>query len=169
MAYLIILRGPAGSGKSSVCKYLKSRLRNACSLDLDITGPDEDIFDKNVTSCLNYDYVIGMMFYGNSHTDHPQEWIGKFKARKFKILSVILKASKDECYQRCRDDPCPQRIHENRQEKRCNEYWDDFYRRENMNPFYKVAEVEEITIETKSKPYQQVGDEILGYLHIPFE
>lgn len=119
---------------------------------------------QKLESCLDYDYVIGMMFYGNSQTEHPHEWINKFKDREYNILSVILYASKDECFSRCRADPCPQHIPGNREEIQCNKYWDDFNGRENPKPFHKVARVQEKIIETEGKPYQQMGEEILRYL-----
>ncbi len=46
MKRLIILRGPAGSGKTTVCETLVYKLGegNTCVLDLDITYPDENLF-----------------------------------------------------------------------------------------------------------------------------
>jgi ribose 1,5-bisphosphokinase PhnN len=56
MGYLIILRGPAGSGKDAIGKALIKKLGGddqAHLLDLDITVPLES---------LNYKHVIGMLF-----------------------------------------------------------------------------------------------------------
>jgi len=48
MKHLIILRGPAGSGKTTVCEAIVHKLGegNACVLDLDITYPNENIVEK---------------------------------------------------------------------------------------------------------------------------
>lgn len=50
---LIILRGPAGSGKTSVCNSIVQILgkRNSCKLDFDITYTQEDKFEKNLMNC----------------------------------------------------------------------------------------------------------------------
>lgn len=63
MKSLIILRGPAGSGKTSVGEAMIQILgsNNSCILDLDITGNDEDKFQANLMDCLLSQNVIGMM------------------------------------------------------------------------------------------------------------
>ena len=73
MKRLIILRGPAGFGKSSVSISLIELVGkdNACILDLDITHPQEGKFNQNLEECLGSRTVVGMMFYGNSHTTAP--------------------------------------------------------------------------------------------------
>jgi adenylate kinase family enzyme len=50
MKYLIILRGPAGAGKTTICKYLMERLGKDTTypLDLDITLDREDEFKKSL-------------------------------------------------------------------------------------------------------------------------
>ena len=53
---------------------------------------------------MKFEYVIGIMFYGNSHTEQPQRWISKLKDRDYRILSVVLHASMDTCYERCKND-----------------------------------------------------------------
>lgn len=122
---MIILRGPAGSGKSTVCMVLRERLGTArsCSLDLDITGVNEDKFSDNLCNCLTFDYVIGMMFYGNSHTEQPEKCISKFKDRNYRTLSVVLHANMNTCYERCKNDNNPERHPINRQKEQCNKYY----------------------------------------------
>ena len=53
MKRLIILRGPMGSGKSSLSTSLIELLGkdNACILDLDMTHPYEDKFNQNLKEC----------------------------------------------------------------------------------------------------------------------
>jgi polynucleotide 5'-kinase involved in rRNA processing len=50
MKCLIILRGPAGSGKTSVSRSITELVwkDNACILDLDITHPQEGKFNQNL-------------------------------------------------------------------------------------------------------------------------
>ena len=103
---LIILRGPAGSGKTTICNAMVEVLGAYHSniLDLDITGSQEYKFERNLRNCLSSEYIIGMMFYGNSHTTEPSKWIEKFQERGYKILSIILYTSKETCFNRCRED-----------------------------------------------------------------
>ena len=70
MGYLIILRGPAGSGKDTIDECLVEKLggvNEACLLDLDITDPLEGQFIECLQKSLNYNHVIGMMFWGGMH------------------------------------------------------------------------------------------------------
>jgi hypothetical protein len=137
-----------------------------CSLDLDITGVDEDKFNDNLRNCLMFEYVIGMMFYDNSHTEQPQQWIAKFKDRNYRILSVVLHANMDLCYGRCKNDNNPERHPINKQKDRCNEYYYEFEQRQNKNIFQERAHVEEIIVGSENKTQAQVGDEILRYLNL---
>ena len=56
MKRLIILRGPAGSGKTSVSRSITELVGkdNARILDLDITHPQEVKFNQNLEECLRY-------------------------------------------------------------------------------------------------------------------
>jgi ribose 1,5-bisphosphokinase PhnN len=56
MGYLIILRGPAGSGKDTIGKILVEKLGGddqVCLLDLDITGELEAQFIQRLQECLS--------------------------------------------------------------------------------------------------------------------
>jgi hypothetical protein len=55
-------------------------------------------FDLNVQKALGSEYVIGELFFGDSRTTRPEEWLNKF-ANYIKI-SIILHASFDTCYER---------------------------------------------------------------------
>jgi hypothetical protein len=135
-------------------------------LDLDITGFNEDKFNDNLTNCLTFEYVIGMMFYGNSHTEQPKQWIAKFKDRNYRILSVVLHANMDLCYERCKNDNNPERHAINRQKEQLNKYYYEFEQRQHMNIFQEMAGVEEIIVDSENKTQMQVGDEILRYLNL---
>jgi predicted ABC-type ATPase len=106
MRRLIILRGPAGSGKTTVSVALANKIgkENTCILDLDITNSNENRFESNLQECMESSNVIGMMFYGNSHTTEPMTWISNFKKKDYEILSVILFANKEICFERCKND-----------------------------------------------------------------
>jgi hypothetical protein len=162
MKRLIILRGPAGSGKNSVSASLKELVGkdNACILDLDITYPDEDKFNRNLEECLRSKTVIGMMFYGNSHTTASVQWLSKFRSQDYRILSVILQATKELCLIRCKNDPGP-RPAINKQRDIVYKYHHDFYQRESEKPFHKAANVEEIIIETANISPIEIAKDIL--------
>jgi thymidylate kinase len=138
----------------------------SCSLDLDITGVNEDKFNDNLRNCLTFDYVIGMMFYGNSHTEQPEKWISNFKDRNYRILSVVLHANIDTCYERCKNDNDPERHPINRQKEQCNKYYYEFEQRQKEDNFRRKAGVEEIIVDCENKTQEQVGDEILEHLEL---
>jgi predicted ABC-type ATPase len=160
---LIILRGPAGSGKTSVCDAIMQKIgkKNSCKLDLDITYPQEDKFKKNLMNCLSSDNVIGMMFCGNSHTNDPLKWITKFREKDYRILSVILYASKETCFNRCRSDNNTGRHPINKEKGRINKYYDEFYERENNRSFAEAAGIVGVTVNTENKSPEIIAHEIL--------
>jgi hypothetical protein len=81
MGYLIILRGPAGAGKTTVSNRLIQTLGKdkTYSLDLDITLDKESEFNENLNNALGYENVIGMMFWGLKHTETPQHGLPGLK------------------------------------------------------------------------------------------
>ena len=160
---LIILRGPAGSGKTTICNAMVEVLGAYHSniLDLDITGSQEYKFERNLRNCLSSEYVIGMMFYGNSHTTEPSKWIERFQESGYKILSVILYASKETCFNRCREDNNTGRHPINKEKERIHKYYNEFYAREKANPFAEAAGIIEITVNTENKSPERIAHEIL--------
>ena len=54
MGYLIILRGPKGSGKSSISESLIERLgSDTYRLDIDITNEQEHLFEQHLRDYPN--------------------------------------------------------------------------------------------------------------------
>ena len=97
MPFLIILRGPPGSGKTEVANHILSKLgisRENAFLDLDEVTQDK--FNENILRALKHDIIIGEMHYGDRHTTEPRQWIEKFD-KKYKILSVVLIVGFEEC------------------------------------------------------------------------
>ena len=170
MKRLIILRGPAGSGKTTVSMALRDKIgeNDTYVLDLDVTHHDEHKFNRNLEDCLQHRNVIGEIFYGNSHTTNPTKWIVRFKDAGYNILSVILFCSKDICIDRCKNDNTTGRHPVNKQKDRISKYYDEFYQRENQKPFHIVAGIKETRIETENKPQIEIAEDILSNFDIIF-
>lgn len=154
MPRLIILRGPMGSGKTSVGKYLKEKLPDSAGLDLDLNANDEVI---SLNEVLGRENVVGELYDGGSHTTNPT-WINKFKEKDYNIISVILIA---------KFETCAYRVAEIRKDNvsRDNVYshYNKFH--ENLKSVFKVkAAIPEISIDTDIKDICEIGDEILNHL-----
>lgn len=50
-------------------------------------------FNLKLQDSLNYKHVIGILFWGDTHTENPNSWIIEFKNRRYTIISVTLNAS----------------------------------------------------------------------------
>ncbi len=50
---------------------------------------DLDKFEKNLRNCLIFENVIGMMFYGNSHTTDPLRWITEFRGVQGSVSYLV--------------------------------------------------------------------------------
>jgi thymidylate kinase len=160
MKYLIILRGPAGAGKTTICKYLMEKLGKdkTYPLDLDITLDRENEFKKSLDDALGYKNVIGMMFSGLDHTGNPQQWIGKFKDNGYTILSVILYASLDTYTQRVQN-----RGYDYKDPNEMKFLFDEFEKIRTI--FVDRANIPEITVDTEGKTEHAVVEEILRHLN----
>jgi dephospho-CoA kinase len=66
---LIILRGPMGSGKSEVGRYLREKLKGSAKLDLDINANGEV---SSLDEVLGKEYVTDELYDGGSYTTDPQ-------------------------------------------------------------------------------------------------
>jgi hypothetical protein len=96
---LIILKDPAGSGKTEVCGGLKNKIKKhksieSCFLNLDEIDPEK--FESNMKEALECEYVISEMFSGedkkspgNGHTTNPHTWINRFKDKHYNLFSFI--------------------------------------------------------------------------------
>jgi predicted kinase len=96
MPFLIILRGPMGSGKSFIGSHLRNKFPDSTRLDLDVNANQEI---ENLSEVIKKEYVIVELYHGNSHIIDPH-WITAFKNGNFKILSVILYAPLETCIER---------------------------------------------------------------------
>jgi len=95
-------------------------------------------------------HVIGVMFYGNSHTTNPQ-WLNQFGVREYKIFSFNLLASKEICFQRCLNESNTGHHPINKGKAMIYKYHDDFYKREKESPFSVIVGIYEIKIKTEGK------------------
>jgi thymidylate kinase len=160
VGYLIILRGPAGSGKDTIGKYLVEKLGGddqVCMLDLDITGPLEQQFLKKLEESLHYKHVIGMLFWGGTHTENTDSWIVNFKNRNYTIISVVLHASLQTLIQRVE-----KRGHDYKPPEEMKQHFEEFNRIRSI--FADNAQVKEISVDTEGKSPEKVADEILSIL-----
>ena len=147
MGYLIILRGPADSGKNTIGKILVEKLggkSQAYLLDLDITGPLEGDFARSLQESLNYRHVIGMLFWGEQHTENPESWIVNFKNRKYTPISVILNASLQTLIRRVEE-----RCYNHKPPEEMRQRFEEFNQIRNI--FASKAGVKEISIDTEAE------------------
>jgi thymidylate kinase len=160
MGYLIILRGPKGSGKSSISESLIERLGNGTyPLDIDITDEQEHLFEEHLREALFKEYVIGEIYSGKLHTSEPERWIKKFKDKDYTILSVILHTSLEECIKRVRirdKDKADSDV-------QIESFFNNFYQRL-QTIFAKKANVEETCINTERHSEQETTEKILRHL-----
>lgn len=160
MGYLIILRGPAGAGKTTVSKRLIQTLGKdkTYSLDLDITLDKESEFNENLIKTLGYENVIGMMFWGLKHTESPQQWLARFKDKGYIILSVILYASLETLIQRVQN-----RGYDYKDAAEIGHCFSEFEKIKNV--FANRAGVKEIIVNTDNMSLEDVVNEILRHLN----
>jgi shikimate kinase len=160
MRYLIILRGPAGSGKDTIGKILVNKLggdNQACLLDLDITGSIEVQFIQKLQESLNYKHVIGMLFWGDTHTENPNSWIIEFKNRSYTIISVTLNASLQTLIRRVKE-----RCYNHNSPEEMSQRFEEFNKIRDI--FASKAGVKEISIDTERKSTDKAVEEILSVL-----
>jgi thymidylate kinase len=155
MPFLIILRGPPGSGKTEVANCIMSHLkvkRKDALLDLDEVIDYK--FNENISRVSKHDIIIGEMHYGDSHTTEPRKWIEKFE-KKYKILSVVLSVGFEDCVKRAvgRNEH-PLEIFD-----AIHQYFLFYAKYQNI--FKSKAQVKEIQVNYKDRNPQQVAYEIL--------
>ena len=74
-------------------KCLDRQLDKGYLLRLDKTRTE--LFQA-LTCALKYENVVGEMFFGNSHTTNPSEWLCHFSNEKYEKLSVLLTGSLED-------------------------------------------------------------------------
>jgi deoxyadenosine/deoxycytidine kinase len=163
MGYMIVLRGHAGSGKDTIGKCLVEKLggsNKAYLLNLDITGPLEEQFIECLQKSLRYNHVIGMLFWGDTHTENPDSWITNFKNKNYTAISIILDASLQTLIRRVEE-----RGYNYKPPEEMRQHFEKF--RQIRNIFAIKAGVKEISIHTERKSSDNVAEEILSILSKP--
>ena len=158
MALLIILRGPPGSGKTEIGNSLRDRLYLNHTFQLDETRADN--FENNISTVLDHEYVVGEMHYGDDHTTEPDRWIGRFSARGFNIISVVLQVGFETCVNRAvgrsKDPYCPLEA--------IKQYF--LFHAKYLQIFRSKTKLQEISVDSESKNPEQIVDEILSFARI---
>ncbi|MFZ0896553.1 MAG: AAA family ATPase [Candidatus Nitrosopolaris sp.] len=160
MGYLIILRGPKGSGKSSISECLIERLgSDTYRLDIDTTNEQEHLFEQHLREALSKQYVIGEIYSGKLHTSEPERWIMKFKDKDYTMLSVILHTSLEECTKRVRirdQDKADSDV-------QIESFFNNFYQR--LQTIFAIkANIDETCINTERYGEQETTEKILRHL-----
>ena len=166
MRRLVILRGPQCSGKTEISEKLKERLdetkhKKTYLLKLDEINTER--FDYSLNEALNkkYNYIVGELNYGDSHTTDPMRtWLQRFKDKDYHILSIILEASREMRLHRCRNDP-KRNPFDKIDEMFFNHDSETFERIQRYAVFQQESGIREITLNTEKKSPSQVADEIL--------
>jgi len=92
---LIIIRGPTGIGKTTIANALINKLGHTYLLKLDETRPD--LFRSYLECSIKYENVVGEMFFGDSHTTNPSEWLNYFPDNVYEKLSFVLAGNLADC------------------------------------------------------------------------
>ena len=82
MGKFIIIRGPTGVGKTTVANAIIAKWGEGYLLGLDEIK--SDLFQTYLTCAMKYENIVGEMFFGNSHTTNPSEWLSFFRMRNMK-------------------------------------------------------------------------------------
>ena len=167
---LLILRAPQCSGKTEVSEKLKERLekiepkKQTYLLKLDEINADRFEYILNEALKKKYNYVLGELNYGDSHTTDPiGTWLLRFKEKDYEILSFVLEAKKEVHLHRCKNDP-KRTPFDKIDEVFFNHDSETFQRLQHV--FQEKSGIHEIVLNTENKSSSQVTDEILRHLCI---
>jgi broad-specificity NMP kinase len=152
MRQFIIIRGPPGIGKSKISEHLISKLGGTKAHYFSLDQQEE--FDQNIQTALTRDLTVGEMFFGDSHTTRPEQWLSKFN--DYCKVSFILYASFDTCYKRARTRP----EYSDYSEEQYKELYYGFKFLCLFNVFNQYAKVREIWINTEHRDPSNIAEEI---------
>lgn len=159
---LIVLRGPTGVGKTKISNNLRTKFESEKTFLLNLDEVNPIKFNQYLQEAVKYDIVIGEMYYGNSHTTQPQEWISHFK--QYRQISIVLKASKETCYKRLN---LPDRQWKISDFSNCEYLWEKFEDLQKRNVFASNAKISETVIDAEEMP-NQIVDKIINLLRNHF-
>lgn len=125
-------------------------------------------FTKNLNEALQREIVVGEMFCGNSHTVAPEDWIRKFKAKEYRIVSFVLQASLETCFKRMREDTIRPKDYREMTIEKYSEIYDWFQNALSADVFAKRANVTEIRIDAESGKVAEVAESILTCLRTKY-
>src|SRR5438132_4233013 len=160
----VILRGPAAAGKSTISKALIRRLgSDAAYLHLDIIESEYNPasttqFRTSLTNALRHKYVVGEMFYGDSHTTNPK-WLEEFRKRAYCIVSIVLGVTFATSYERWNKDPSRNHNEDIKPD------FDRFAQRQKSDIFAKASGLKEVLIDTENKTIEIICDEIVAKIN----
>lgn len=120
----------------------------------------EDKFEPDIESWLVEKNTVAEMYYGNSHTTNPEEWLNRFRQKGFKVLSVVLEASVKTCFDRVRK----RTEYSFKTFDKYKLHYDCFQKIQQMNLFNSKARVREILLDTENRSVEDIADQILDEL-----
>jgi hypothetical protein len=128
-------------------------LNNNKHLHIPITATVTDTtvserFEYSLNEALNkkYNYIVGELNYGDSHTTDPMRtWLQRFKDKDYHIVSIILEASREMRLHRCRTDP-KRNPFDKIDEMFFNHDSDSFERIQHYDVFQEKSGIREITL-----------------------
>lgn len=157
MAWLLILRGVSGVGKSEVVISLIKQLGSdkACDLNMDVIEPEQ--IEINIKRALNFEVVIAHLYDGKKNTSEPRKWVSRFKDAGYHVLSFRLEISREAGKKRAREREHSKWI--------TGEIYDSIWEGSRRSPFIDFptrAEVEEVSVDAENLSADAMCDLILS-------